>query len=547
MSEQGRMETARANFNTFWQDVADRVDPAGGNFTVTRTPGTQNQEKQFDSTATMALSRTTASFEAMCTPRNQKWQGLVPSGESDDQAVKVYLERLRDLLFRVRYGPRANFANQNSESLRQVLAYGNTTLFVDDDPGRSLRYKVIGLAESFFAEDHSGRIDRFHRKFKLKARQILAQFPDAPFSSLFRGAAEKQPDTEFDLLHRVCPNQEIDVRRGDYRGMPIMGCYVMPAEQLILDESGFRTMPYCVGRYRVSARENYGRGPVMDLLPSIKTVNEMQKTNLRTGQRLAAPPLLAYRDGLAAPFNLRSDHVNYGGLDDQGRPLVRPLDSNGQLPVSLEMQNAERDVIKEGLLNNIFEIMRDNPNMTATQTLQLVQERGVLMSPPVGNLQSGLYGPMTERELDLMANIGGGAWLESQIGPMPKALIDAGGLYEIEYSSPLNKAMDAEEAIAIQNGLEQAATLAQFDPSIPKVLDLRGAFRRMLEIRGFPSGLIFSDADLQEADAADAQQAQLAGMLGAAPIIGQTAKDLAQAQALAGSAPQQTPGIGALA
>lgn len=540
MDEQSRMEAGRSNFDTLWQDVADRVDPMAGFFTKILSPGQQRTEKMFDSTAAIALGRATAAFESFCTPRTQKWQGLVPSsaGLRKDHAVMMYLEAFRDLLFQVRYSSKSGFANQNSGFLRSFLNYGNGILYVDDDPGKSLRYKNIALPESYFGEDHTGRIDRFHRRFKLTARQVGIKFGEAALSPKLRDMAQKQPDAELDLIHRVCANHDLNPRRKDYAGMPLLGYYIVPMEDHVLDMSGFRSMPYQVSRYRVNAREVYGRGPVMDILATIKTVNEMQKTNLRVGQRTAAPPLLAYRDGIQTAFNMRSDHVNYGALDEQGRALVKPLETNGQLPVSLEMQQAEREVIQDALFIEIFNVLRDNPQMTATQTLQLVQERGVLMAPSTGNLQTGAYGPMTEREIELLSAIGGGDWLAEQIGDMPESLANEGGAYEIEFDAPINRAQKAEEGVAILQTIQDAIPLAQIEPGILKVFKLRDSIRALAEIRGVPARLLATDEEIEAQDEEDASAAQLQQLLAAAPVAASSVKDLAQAQAIAGTSPQ---------
>lgn len=541
MQEQGRMESARTNFDTFWQDVADRVDPAAGYFVSSNTPGKQRAEKQFDSTATIALSRATAAFESLVAPRTAKWHGLVPSNESlrDDQAVKVYLDALRGLMFKVRYSSRGNFANQNNEFLRSTLCFGNGVMYVDDDPGRSLRYKNIALPESYFSEDHSGVVDRFHRKFKMPARLLPKKFGEDALNDRLRKLAKNEPDKDVVIIHRVCDNYDRDPKRKDYAGAPLLGSYIIPDEQVVVDVAGFRSMPYLVGRYRVLAREIYGRGPVMDILASIRVINEMQKTNMRAGQRIADPPLLAYRDGVAG-FSLRSGHLNFGFLDERGNELVKPMQTANGLPVALEMQNAEREIVNSSMLIEIFKLLADNPQMTATQVLQLVQERGVLMGPSAGNIQS-TYGRMIEREIELLSAIGGGAWLESQIGPMPDALRDAGGAYEIEFDAPINKAQKAEEGIAILQTIQDATPLSQIDPSVLKVFDVKKALRRLAEIRGFPADLLRTDDDIEQDNEEAANEQQLQQLLAAAPVVSGSVKNLAQAQAAAGTSPQASP------
>jgi hypothetical protein len=123
----------------------------------------------------------------------------------------------------------------------------------------------------------------------------------------------------------------------------------------------------------------------------------------------------------------------------------------------------------------------------------------------MGRQQSEMLGPMIERELDILATAG-------VLPPMPQKLIEAGGMVDVEYVSPLNLAQRADEGVAILRTLESVAPLAQIDPSVMDAFDAPAVAR----------------------DRANAQQAQ--ALLQAAPVVSSSAKDLAQAQALAGSA-----------
>ncbi len=541
IGEQSRMEIGRANFNTFWQEVALRVDPSTAYFTTPFvTPGTQRSEYMFDSTASTMLSRAVAVFESMCTPRTQKWHNLIPTANSlvDDHDTKVYLDAFRDLLFKARYSTKANFANQNSEMLRSFLCYGNGVLYVDDDPGVSLRYKAIHLGETWFTEDHNGRVDTVHRKFKLNAKQLVAQFEKSgklPEGAL--EAARTTPAREFEVIHCCKPNPEYESRRMDWRGKKVVSYYV--CQRRIMETSGHFTLPYVVARYRVNMREVYGRGPIMDVLPSIRTVNEQQKTNLKAGQRIATPPLLAHRDGIMGQVNLRSDNVNYGGIDDNGRQLIQPMKTADNLPVSLEMQQSEQNVIKDNLFADVFEALRDNPQMTATQALQLVQERGVLMSPPVGRLQTEAYGPMIEREIDLLSHVGGGEFLMQAIGAPPQQLRALGGNVGIEYDAPINREQNAAEGVAILNWINAITPLINDDPDAKAIMKPMDTIRELAKVFNVPAKLVATDEEIAAQKQAAATQAQISGLLAAAPSLTESAKNIAQANQIASQTGQQ--------
>ena len=127
---------------------------------------------------------------------------------------------------------------------------------------------------------------------------------------------------------------------------------------------------------------------------------------------------------------------------------------------------------------------------------------------------------------------------------MPDELIEAGGLVEIEYVSPLNRAQRAEEGVAIMRTLESVTPLAQIDPSVLDVFDPQAIARELADINGVPAKVIRSEEQLDAIKAQKAQAQQAQALLQAAPVASGVVKDLAQAQSMAAAAPtQQAPAI----
>jgi hypothetical protein len=88
---------------------------------------------------------------------------------------------------------------------------------------------------------------------------------------------------------------------------------------------GYTTFPYAISRYYQCANEAYGRSIAMDVLPSLKTLNEQKKTMLKQGHRVVDPVLLAHDDGVLDGFSLQPGALNPGGVSSEGRLLVQPL------------------------------------------------------------------------------------------------------------------------------------------------------------------------------------------------------------------------------
>jgi hypothetical protein len=536
LRQQACMEAERAGLDGHCQEVAERVLTRQADFGgARRSGGEKRSEKVFDSTAPLALDKFAAAIESMLTPRTQRWHELSMRGWRDRRGraaetpdvVKAWLQQVNEALFSARYAPGANFASQAHETYVGLGAFGNGALFVDEDAAGGLRYRSIPFAETWFAENFQGVVDTVHRKFELTARQWVQKFGDETPDSIAR-AAESEPERRFELIHCVRPRDDADWSRRDWRGMAFASWYVAFEGRKLLKEQGYRTMRYAVARYVTAPKEVYGRGPAMTVLADIKTVNEQQKTLLRTGQLIAEPPLLLSDEGGLTGFKLQPRALNRGALGFDGTELVRPLQVGANLPITLEMVNQTREAINQAFLVTLFQILVETPQMTATEAMLRAQEKGALLAPVMGRLQSELLGPLIQAELDILA--AAGALPEAP--PEQDALEDVTA--DIDYTSPLARAQKADEGVAILRLLEDAAAVGQFDPSAAKMIKGPETLRRLAEIRGAPMSLLRSAEDMAAVAEQDGRMAQLQTLLGAAGQAAGAAKDAAAAGLLGG-------------
>jgi len=111
-------------------------------------------------------------------------------------------------------------------------------------------------------------------------------------------------------------------------------------------------------------------------------------------------------------------------------------------------------------LTSIFQSLVENPNMTATQVIELINQKGVFLAPTVGGMTEYLDATI-ERELDL-------AFQFKLLPPPPPILREARGEYKIVYTSPLFKSARAGEASGFLRTVESALEVAgqMQDPSI---------------------------------------------------------------------------------
>jgi hypothetical protein len=401
-------------------------------------------------------------------------------------------------------------------------------MFVDDDPGKGIRYRNLHMSECFMAENFQGRIDTVHRKFDLSARQAIQQFGEDKVPEKIRDAAGKNPDQKFAFLHCVYPSPEVKSWRLDAQGMPFASRYISIDFKQDIVVSGYWEFPYMIGRYVLAPGETYGRSPAMDALSDIKMLNEMEKTLLRAAHRAVDPPLLTADDGVLGAFQIRPSSIISGGLNEDGSPRVQALESRANLPLSIEISDQRRRTINDHFLVTLFQILaQDRSNMTATEVLQRAQEKGALLAPAAGRMQAEFLGPLIQREIGILARAGA-------LPEPPQSWLEMDGDYQVEYLSELSRSQRAGEGVGILRTLEGIAPLAQIDPSVLDRINGAEAVKVLAEVNGVPARVLRTDEEIEKMKQARAQQEQATASLQAADTASNAAKNMAQAASLAG-------------
>lgn len=525
IDKQGQMENDRSIFDSHWREIAERILPRQNDFQgASSIQGEKRTEKIFDSTGPLALDRAASAIDSLITPSTSQYHGLAPDDDSlaENHEVKAYLEEVTKILFRTRYRPFANFASQAHECYISLMAFGTLGLFIDDVIGLGIRYKSIPLSGLYFMEDHSGIVDYVHHKFEFTARQAVQKFGLDNLPEKIKVAYDKTPFQKFQFIHCVRPNDERNPRRKDYRGMAYSSLYVALDGKKTISRGGYRTKPYAISRHVTAPRETYGRSPAMMVLPDIKMVNEMEKTIIRAAHKIVDPPMLVYGDGILSAFDARPNAVNYGGVDEQGRQLAHAMKTGSNLPIAVDMTEQKRKVINDAFYVTLFQILVQNPQMTATEAMIRAQEKGQLLAPTVGRQQSELLGAVIARELDIHAMAG-------VLPPMPVKLRDAGGGIRAVYTSPLSRLRRAEDGVAILRTLEALSPLANVKPDVLDAFDEDEIARELADINGMPAKTIRPREKVMEIREARNASAQDASLLQGAEVASNAAKNMAQA------------------
>ena len=489
----------RNQFAQHWEEISSVIFPAYRNtfmYGSSNWPGQKKTELQIDATGMMANERFSAICDSLLTPRNMTWHGLGPVDPAlkKIRRVRLWFQEVNRLLFQYRYAPEGNFAGQNNANFRQLGAFGTHAMFIDgyDAPEgyrRGIRYRSVPLGELYLKENHQGRVDGFMRHFRLTARQCLKMFGPGAFPPQLKPALDKNSQMPFNFIHHVCNRADYDPEAiFSYRGKIWASYYICVESKTLLVEGGYRSFPLATGRYVQIPGEVYGRSPAMMVLPALKTLNAEKTVFLRQGHRAASPVLLTSDDGLVSSLDMTPNAVNPGGVSPDGKELVKTLPV-GDINITKEMMQEERSLINDAFLVTLFQILTESPQMSATEVIERTNEKGILLAPTVGRQQSEYIGDMVPRELDVLS-------AQGILPPMPPELREAGGEYQVVHTSPLSKAMRAQEAAGFMRTVENVRELIAItqDVSLMDPFDMDTATKDIADIQAVPESWMASSA-----------------------------------------------------
>lgn len=497
----------------------------------------QARRVAYDSTGVLALPKYMALLERLATPHSMVWHNIVAGDPALMRKARVreYYEALNKLLYQQRYVYIANFRRAAAETYSQLGVYGTGPMYVGKRNANalynkpSMLYKSCPLRDIFILVNDNGEVDTVIRRFFLNVRQFKQRFPDIELPRCMQAAVRDNAfpdDTKFfEFIHVVNPRTDHDPMALDSRRHPILSSYLCVADQTYVGaESGYKSMPYLIPRTMTESGDPYGFSPAQQAMPALGSASAMKKTTIKQGQKAADPVLLAHDDGVMnGPVDQRPGAINYGGVDKQGRLLVHTLPT-GNFNIATELLLEERKDINDSFFVTLFQILMDTPEMTATEVMERVAEKAALLAPTMGALQSDFLGPNLAREIDVLIEMGKIADRASAPGlQMPPELIEAQGQYEVIYTSPLAKAMYAEEVGGFMKAVEMATELvnATKDPSHLDHFNFDNAIPEIANYLAVPSRWMNNDEQKQSIKEGRESQAQESELIqNAGPIAG---------------------------
>lgn len=528
------LKTARARHEALWRDLARIFRPHLGGFGMDDPAGRDIPPPLSSAPIYAADSFAATMYGTMTNPGN-RWFGF----QTDDEDLNAVPENRRwmDIVTSrvlTSFGPAVSpYYSTARQVFGSLAVLGNAAeydeLLADE---QKIMDVSVSLAEIVVDIDAFGRVVEVVRRFMLTPGAAARLFRGRVPAPLLE-RAEKGSTDRFVFYHHVLRNDDwMPGRRLGARGKAWLSRYSTEVERAQLREAGYDEMPFHFPRWDVDTGQTYGLGPGYVALSSARIHGRMDDAVVRRAQMAADPTLLAPdRDAMTLNGVIRPGRIVYGGVDMQGRQMLRPLELSGAVGLTLQDREAKLQEVKDAFHFTLTQLV-GRTGMTATEVATINEERLRLWAPHQGRVQAEYLAPKIERRFSML-------WRAGQLPPPPEGL--AGAALEVKYESAAEASQKAGQGTAAMRLLEDLAPLMQIDPRVADRLDTDGLIEVLAAARGAPGRMLRSreeaaalaEARQQQQNAMMAMQAMQAGA-GAM-------KDMAGAEAAMAGAGQGAP------
>lgn len=378
----------------------------------------------YDTTAVEATKTFVSKLHDAMTPPQVQW-GYLDIDESFDTEEDIDRNTAQEMLDNYMrklfvYIHESNFDVVINECYFD-LAIGTSCLvingFTDEQP---LLFSSVPMDKLAIEEAMTGRIESWFRYWEdVKINEIQVRWKNAVLTPEMIMMMADNPDAVVQTLYE-------GVMYMPHRKKPYI--YMVGNQEcpILLEE--FENNPGIVWRFQKVNSEVFGRGPVMDALPSIISLNELARIELAAANLNTFKPYMGFSDAVFNPHTFKLEPftvIPIAPIGSGGSPPLIPLpDSSNPQFSQLTIQDL-RMQIKTLLFNDV------NPNESIqpeTAAAVMIQQQNLAqrIGPLFSRLQQEFLWPVIKRC----------SYLLDKMGLLPKP--DLKGMkINFRYRSPL--------------------------------------------------------------------------------------------------------------
>jgi hypothetical protein len=402
--------------------------------------GDMKNARVYDTTAVEATKSFVSKLQATMTPPQVQWgfleldeQYLQELEVEDAKQAQDELDIYMRLLFN--YIHESNFDVVVNECYFD-LAVGTSCMVINQgDDKNPLLFTSIPIDKLAIEEAFNGKIESWYRTWEdIKINEINLRWKKAVISEDMRQRMATDIDAKESTIYEGVMFDPMEKK--PYK-------YVVWTSMHVLLYEEYESNPGIVWRFQKTNNETWGRGPVMDALPSIISLNAIARIELASANLNTFRPYMAWGDGVFNPYTFKLEPFSVIPIAPVGASSQFPLQP---LPDASNPQFGQftiqdlRNQINKLLYADASDSLSVQPE-TATQLMINQQTLAQKVGPLFSRLQQEFLEPVIRRC----------AFILDKMGLLPKPRMKDAEI-QFKYKSPL----------ALSNGQQDISRLAQF-------------------------------------------------------------------------------------
>jgi hypothetical protein len=435
----------RQPWESSYQECYDYALPGRTSF-FSRAPG-QDAPDIFDETAVVGVQEFASRVQAGIIPNFARWAELIAGQDipEDERAdVNLALEQVTDYIFEVIQG--SNFAQEANETFIDI-AVGTACLeAMEGDALSPVVFTAVPLPELLIDTGVDDSIETYIRQRKVRFSKLEKAFPGAVIpADLARKVKDggKEDDPLVDTALFVFRDPEEPEQE-------VWQCRVMlPGFDEVIKKATYKgvgSCPYIGFRWSKVAGEAWGRGPLYNTMPAVRTANLVVQMTLENAEMAIAGIYTAEDDGVVNVSNIRLVPGTVIPVAP-GSSGLRAVGGAGNFDVGQLILSEMRQNIRKALFNETLG-RPDTTPMSATEVAQRMADLSRQIGSSFGRLQAEFVNKVLQRVVYILKRRG--------LIQMPTV---NGREVKIVSTSPLSKAQAVEDITAVQQWAQTIAGL----------------------------------------------------------------------------------------
>jgi len=530
----GVLDAERSTIEVIWDLIEQFCVPFRGDFYNDESHENSvdwRLRDVYDSTAIMGVQTLASSIHGSLTSPSFQWFDF--RFRTDEYNTSAEFKKwLQECTKRVYHALQdSNFNLEVNESYTDLASFGSSVIIeeIDGDvfdDNSELVFNSIPVKETFFEEDHKGKIVNFYRKLDWTPLQIIEKFGENVPQHI-KDAAENPESACLKMTVIFCvykrknikDDSRITITTPENRAYGYK--YILQKDCSMLgNEGGYYEMPAFIPRWRRNSSSKWGHSPAMVAMPDILTVNELVELTLRSLEKVVDPATMVTERGLLSDLDLAS-----GGLTVvRNKDDIWPYESRARFDVADLQTEKLRSSIRSAFYVDQLEL-KESPAMTATEVQVRYELMQRLLGPTLGRLQSDFLSPMLERTFYILLRA-------NKLPELPEGLSNAD--IDIQYVGPLTSAQKVDQAAKAERWLQTMAGIAEINPEVLDIIDVDAIARGLADTLNIEMKYVRTNEKVAAIRQQKQKQQQEMMMLEQAKMAGDAGQAVGKAKAAMG-------------